>query len=276
MVDGAAPRRRLAGLAVAALVMGVLPLAGPLVGGLLVGRRAGAAGRAFAAALVPALLWAGVLLWASGREARIKDVTVALGPLWFLAPPTAAAYLGGALLGARGAFAKIAGLFVLAAGLWAPRCGLAGNAREVWKAVEDLREATAMTYEPARNKTCPENLKQLYNAVMLYAESWDDRYPPADRWMTAIKDNVPRDEWLHCPDAVARDPKAFGYAMNPALGGAERSSVKDPARTPLFYDSSALEMDAAAPVETMAGRHMGRANVVYVDGRVDSVQVRGR
>jgi hypothetical protein len=247
--------------------LGWLPILGPFLAGFVGGRRTRAPGRAFAAALLPAALWWSGLVWASRHELTIRGTGSSLGPLAFLGPVTAAALMGGALAGATGRAARSAGILLLAVGLLA----FLPHARDAWELISLVKSAAP--YEPAKNKTCPENLKQLYNAAMLYAESWDNTLPPADRWMTAIKDNVPKDEWLHCPEVSHGQGSRFGYAMNPEVGGKKLDAIKEKDKTPLFYDSTDLKPDAHDSPASLPkpGRHTGRDNVVYVSGRVEAV-----
>lgn len=146
------------------------------------------------------------------------------------------------------------------------------RARDIWQVVEQIRNAQT-PYEPKKNKTCPENLKQLYNAVMLYADSWDNALPPAEIWMSAIRENVPKDEWLHCPEVAGEGGEQYGYAMNATLGSKRVLDIKDAAKTPLFYDSTDVKMDAHDFVNSLPkpGRHGGRNNILYLDGHIESV-----
>lgn len=250
------------------IVLGWLPVIGPLIAGFVGGRAARRVGVALGAALIPAVLWAGMLYGVSHSEFKVGETHIFPGPLGFLAPVTACALLAGALAGAGGRGARSAGAVILTVGLF----WFVPKARDVWQVVEQIRSAQA-PYEPEKNKTCPENLKQLYNAVMLYADSWDNTLPPAEIWMTAIKENVPKDEWLHCPEVAGAGGEHYGYAMNAALGGKRVSDMKDAAKTPLFYDSTDVKVDAHDAVSSLPkpGRHGGRNNILYLDGHVESV-----
>jgi len=190
---------------------------------------------------------------------------VTMGPLRFIAPAVCIALLAGAVAATNDAARWIGAAVLVAAIAWT-----GSQLRPIVDVMKQLApQGTA--YHPEQNKTCPENLKQLYTAVSLYADSWDGVLPAADHWMTAIKDNVPNDVWLRCPDA-ASGAGNHGYAMNPALGGKKLADIANRAKTPLFYDSSDLKADAHGGPETMPvpGRHTGRDNVVYVDGQVRS------
>jgi prepilin-type processing-associated H-X9-DG protein len=244
-----------------------IPILGPFLAGYAGGRRAARPVAALAAGLVSALVWSVLLVWVSRREFRFGDTSVFPGPIFFLAWMTASAIVGGALLGASSGGARIAGLLVIAGGLiyFVPR------AAEVWKVVADVRAATMLRPEPETSGGCPNNLARLYAAAQIYADGWDGRLPPADRWLTAIRENVQKDDYLHCPAVWHQQPDVYGYSMNPALGGKRLVETPNRAVTPLFYDSTDLKVDAHVGIESVPspGRHGGRNNVLYSDGHVE-------
>lgn len=248
-----------------------LPVVGPFLAGWAGGRRLRRPSAAFFAALIPAALWWGLFAWASQNEFKIGGQSLVLGPLRWLGPLTAAALIGGALVGSEGRGTSLLGGLLLLIGLaW-----FVPKARQVWSIAQEIRAGQAR-YEPAKNITCPDHLKRLYDATRLYADSWDGYLPPAERWMTALTDEAQRfaeAEWLHCPDVSRSGEAIYGYAMNAALGGKRLDEVEDKERTPLFYDSTDLRKDAHDAVASLPtpGRHTGRNNVVYLDGKVEAV-----
>ena len=136
-------------------------------------------------------------------------------------------------------------------------------------------------YKPETNKTCPENLKGLYNAFAQYAEL-NDSLPAGDKWEenTDFTSRVPQDAWLHCPVVSNGHDDKFGYAYNAALGGKKLNlngkplnTVLDAAKTPLLYDSTNLSKNAQDAVASLpkTGRHSGRNNILYLDGHVEAV-----
>jgi len=263
--------RALAWLLGLSILIGWVPLIGPLVAGFIGGRVARRARVALGAALIPAALWAGVLYGISRNEFKIGETYIYPGPLGFLAPVTACALIAGALAGAGGRGARSAGVVILAASLlW-----FVPKVHAVWQVVQQIRSAQK-PFEPEKNKTCPENLKQLYNAVMIYADSWDNTLPPADVWMSVIRPNIQKDEWLHCPEVAHAGSDKYGYAMNTAVGSKRVSEIPNIAKTPLFYDSTDVKLDAHDALSSLPkpGRHGGRNNILYLDGHVESVPAR--
>lgn len=245
-----------------------LPLLGPFLAGFSVGRRAGCPKRAATVAAVPAIMVASAiyLFCQIGLTVNDNHITPPFEPL---APASAGALLAGALA-ATGGSARWAGMLLLALCV----AYLYPHARQIGGIVRLVKEATAPAYAPEKNKTCPENLRQLYLAAMLYADSWDGMLPPAKSWLTAIKDNVTEDNWLHCPEIGTTEGARFGYAMNTELGGKRVSEIASPEKTPLFFESSDLAANANGSVSLAPspGRHMGRNNVVYADGKTGTLE----
>jgi len=251
---------------VLSVLLGWIPILGPFFAGIVGGWKSRRPDMAFAGALIPAILWTVGLMILSKYEVKVGGQYVVAGPLFYLGPITGAAILGGALIGSAKRGAAILGTLVFAAGA----AYFAPKVHDVCKVVKDVREATQSTYVPEKNMKCPDNLKQLYNAVLTYADSWNDALPPADNWMTAIKDYVTKDEWLHCPEASTGQADRFGYSFNPVLGGKKRKEIPDPKTMPMIYDSTDLTMNAHAGPENIPkpGRHTGKNNVIFADGTV--------
>ena len=245
-----------------------LPFIGPLVAGFVGGRKAVRGAAAFWAALIPAAAWGGLLYWASKQQVVANKDTISLAPLVFFAPLYAGSIMGGALLGTVSHSARVLGFIIIIAAL----VYFFPTARDTWNlASVFLPQGGNVAYDQSKNKTCPENLQQLYSALQFYTDSWDGQLPPAENWMTSIKDNVPKDEWLHCPEVVKTDPKGFGYSMNPAAGGKRLTEIPERPKMPLLYDSTELGMNAHAGPDSVPkpGRHTGRNNILYADGHVE-------
>ncbi len=245
-----------------------LPLIGPFVAGYVGGRKARVGATASVAGAIPAALW-GLMLWyvLGSREITVGKDTFTLAILLPLAPATALTLLGGALLGATGRGVRSLGAFLALGGL--VLVGVRVN--DVMAFFKPLmsKPAAPSPTAAAASGSCEQNLKDLYGAISLYAGSWDDCLPPADRWATAIADSSGKAELVRCPGAKAG---TRGYAMNKALGGRKLSAMPKQGETPLIFDSDASgdspTEDASAPAP--AGRHGGRSYVLYADGTVKS------
>jgi len=258
--------RRLPSALAATLLLSIplvaLPVAGPVFASWIGGRRAGA--NAWFAGLLTALLWGVGIWWVSGQTVKIGGTAVVLGPLSLLIPLVCAGFVAGGLFAIGGRPAVRSGLVILAGGMiWS---GV--QLRPVLTLLREFQPAPAVPN--ARDNTCPEHLKQLYNAAMLYSESWDGMLPPPDRWQDALKETLADASYAGCP---ALGAAAHGYAMNDKLGGARVSDLTGADAEPLFYDSSlpgpnACDAFASLPAP---GRHAGRNNVVYSDGHVEVV-----
>ena len=117
---------------------------------------------------------------------------------------------------------------------------------------------------PALKATiCLSNVKQSALGLLQYTADADDRFPPRDLWMDATLPYVKSEANWHCPSV----PKgAYGYAFNAALSRAK--PPKDPAKTPLVYDSVSPIRNASDPVTSLPlpGRHGGKNTIAYADG----------
>lgn len=123
----------------------------------------------------------------------------------------------------------------------------------------------------ARRTICASNLRQIGAAMSLYASDNDGYLPEAGRWMDQIERYGP-ERILRCPEARTIRRSAYGYAFNSALGSANLSKAKG--TTPLVFDSTLLDRNAASGLETLPrpGRHVFAGgpvdNVLLVDGGV--------
>lgn len=120
------------------------------------------------------------------------------------------------------------------------------------------------TQHAARQAACLTNLKQLGAALKLYAADYDDRLPPAHSWTDSLGDRIASPRILACPEA--RNP--FGYAFHQELDAARVSKIPDPGGTPVLYDSSTDQPNAAEHGESFVRRHpLGHSgNVLFADG----------
>jgi hypothetical protein len=135
---------------------------------------------------------------------------------------------------------------------------------------------------------CQANVMRLVRGMRMYADDYDDRFPPSAQWMSRVAfylDDVRR---LRCPTvAPPGDNRHFGYAMNSRASGKARRDINDPDTFPLVYDSGNLAYSVADPVTSLPvpGRHVvrrrnrpyGHGNVIgYSGGRVQLKVDRGR
>ena len=102
----------------------------------------------------------------------------------------------------------------------------------------------------------------------MYAQNWDGRLPPADRWMDELQPFIPREDVLQCPALKEKKPKAYGYAMNGDLSLASVNDVAEPGNAPLVFDSVLLVLNAYSGYYGLPDtpRHSNRNNVAYADG----------
>ena len=100
--------------------------------------------------------------------------------------------------------------------------------------------------------TCRVSLQMLAAATLKYAQDHDHRLPQASTWWTDV---YPRYDFQVeiCPKQACD----IGYAMSPALSGADIRKVPHPEQTILLYE-------ACGGIPEY--RHRGGMNVAYADG----------
>ncbi|HEV2473740.1 MAG TPA: H-X9-DG-CTERM domain-containing protein [Chthonomonadales bacterium] len=185
-------------------------------------------------------------------------------------------YVAGGMRGASGS--SIVGIATAAAVVLDLAVAGVLNSR-IARAAQQLGIGVAVKYEPQKNKDCPSNLKELYNALSMYVEDWD-ALPPADGWMKNddLTSKVRENEWLHCPAVSNRHDRKYGYAYNDRVAGRKLNglplkAMPEASSTPLLYDSSNLEAGAHDAMQSLPkpGRHQGRNNILFCDGHVEAV-----
>ena len=124
----------------------------------------------------------------------------------------------------------------------------------------------------SRGVQCKTNLKQLSGALMMYAQDWDETYPPDDRWGDLAARHLPRgEEWstFRCPMAESR----FGYAFNRSLDVLPWSWIERPTDTVVLFESDAMSRNSVGDRLSLAAfdRHSGASQVALADGHVDRV-----
>ena len=127
--------------------------------------------------------------------------------------------------------------------------------------------------EKARQTACLSNMKQLSLGLIMYAQDWDEKAPPADTWSDAIDPYVKSRKIYVCPDAL--DLKC-GYAFNDKLTSDAFATMTNPAETLLFFESN-LGWNGHGTAEALPAkpRHKGGDNFAYCDGHCKWVR-RGR
>lgn len=103
-------------------------------------------------------------------------------------------------------------------------------------------EGVARTNGTGARNACASNLKQLALAALMYAQDYDQHFPPADRWCTVTEPYVRDTTVYHCPADSAEG--GYGYAMNFKLSRMPLGRVDAPAETVLFFESRLNRKDA--------------------------------
>ena len=92
------------------------------------------------------------------------------------------------------------------------------------------------THNEVRGISCLSNIKQLNLGMLMYAQDFDDRFPPPGSWKEAEYPYLKNESIFHCPEAD-EDEKRATYAMNRQLNDKTASSILQPAEAVMVFDS---------------------------------------
>jgi len=119
--------------------------------------------------------------------------------------------------------------------------------------------------DAARRAICLGNMKQLAMAMTMYAQDYENRLPPAERWCDAINPYIRNQAIFKCP----ADKAKYSYAMNFNLSKRAIAAIPNPAKTVMLFESTqgrknATDVGRSWPPKP---RHGPGICVAYCDGR---------
>lgn len=126
-----------------------------------------------------------------------------------------------------------------------------------------LDQAAALADQHA----CEAQLRQLVQAIRMYAASSDDQLPDPGRWLDQVRPHLQDAGVLHCPSDSAA---GISYAMNSNLRGMRLREIGNPQQTPLLFESALHTDNPADAGESWAtpARHPQGNLVAFADGTI--------
>ncbi len=121
--------------------------------------------------------------------------------------------------------------------------------------------------EKARLCGCEWNLKDLLSATSIYAQDYDGKLPPKNKWTDCIKSRIGSEYKLKCPTDKNADKSRCSYSFNSKLGSSTFSQLKSQPTTPIYFDSKG-GWNSLCPLTGAVKRHLGGANYGFADGHV--------
>ncbi len=117
--------------------------------------------------------------------------------------------------------------------------------------------------------SCQSNQKQIMLGILQYTQDYDEKYPPARKWIDVVMPYVKSEDIFKCP-AVTK--AGNGYAYNSKFSQISLSAISEPARTINIYETSNLSRNVFAPFNGRAYRHQqggeSGMNIGFADGHV--------
>ena len=131
---------------------------------------------------------------------------------------------------------------------------------------------------PHKRPSCTSNLKQLSLGLLMYAQDYDRRLPPAHSWADGVVPYTKNSTIFRCPSAQ-RDygGLATHYGFNSLLGERRSDDIPAPADCPMLFESGVLfgsdmGRNVTNPLTSFVARHQGKGNIAYADGHVRAVE----
>ena len=126
----------------------------------------------------------------------------------------------------------------------------------------------ARARENERRSSCQSNLKQQMLAVLQYAQDYDEKLPPARKWVDVLQPYARSQEIFVCPSLKAAGVKGNGYAFNQYLSQKSQSRIVQSEATVVIYETSNPARNWFGPGTGRAYRHQGGSNIAFADGHV--------
>lgn len=113
--------------------------------------------------------------------------------------------------------------------------------------------------EAANRTVCRANLRHLAQALRLYAQDHDDRYPPPSRWVRLVSAYTDNLNVFFCPSDDRPRPRRERAEVVVSYWYSRPSSTDDESSVAVFGD---------VMYSNWVGNHEDGGNVAYLDGHV--------
>jgi prepilin-type processing-associated H-X9-DG protein len=120
-----------------------------------------------------------------------------------------------------------------------------------------------------RTVSCISNAKQLATGLLMYAQDYDDRLPPAHSWADGLDPYTKSRSGFVCPTSKQ---KPSSYAYNRLLNRANLKDIADPAAQPALFESFLHGWNAASTTATFVTPHGEFGTIAFADGHARMVR----
>ncbi len=122
--------------------------------------------------------------------------------------------------------------------------------------------------EDARRSSCQSNMKQQALGMLQYIQDYDEKMPPARKWVDVLQPYIKSEQVFICPSLQATGTKGNGYAFNQYLSQKSYYKLQDTPFTVAIYETSNPARNWFGPGTGRAYRHEGGSNIAFADGHV--------
>jgi prepilin-type processing-associated H-X9-DG protein len=123
----------------------------------------------------------------------------------------------------------------------------------------------------AVSRACLSNIKQLGLGLTMYAQDYDDRFPPASQWRAEVFPYIKNEQVFNCP--ALDDHNVVSYGFNRHLQGHQYDKVVAADKVVMIFDTIPGGSDNGG-VELLPHkpRHKGGThNLGFADGHAKNV-----
>ncbi|RYX84700.1 hypothetical protein EON83_08675 [bacterium] len=112
---------------------------------------------------------------------------------------------------------------------------------------------------------CQSQLKQQMLGILQYVQDYDEKYPPARKWIDVCQPYVKSERIYKCPSLTSG---GNGYAFNQNLSQVSQGSLEMLSNTVNIYETSNPRRNWFGTGTGKAYRHQGGWNLAFADGHV--------
>lgn len=136
---------------------------------------------------------------------------------------------------------------------------------EAWWKYTGMMSPSLATNANFLRSQCQTNMKMQMLGVLQYSQDYDEKLPPARRWIDVVMPYVKSEQIFICPSLRS---KGNGYAYNQNLSQLPQSKIDEVALTVNIYETSNPNRNVFAPFTGRAYRHQDGINLAFADGHI--------
>ncbi|MBC8065234.1 MAG: hypothetical protein H7Y17_10415 [Chlorobia bacterium] len=126
------------------------------------------------------------------------------------------------------------------------------------------------------------NVKQSSLAAIMYASDYDEKMPPAEKWIDLTEVYARNPAIYHSPASEGPPNERYGYAFRAELSRKDTKKILDPQRWAMIFDSTKTGRNAVGGLDTLpspprfsGASSSGKNTVGFLDGHAKMIPLNG-